>query len=85
MTSFENIFKPGESSLPSVTPGVSNKSELFNRIALPVDHKDHMPPEGKTPLTENEIALLKFWIESGAKKRTSGCRSTRRQKDSAGS
>ena len=27
-----------------------------------------MPPEGKTPLTENEIALLKFWIESGAKK-----------------
>jgi hypothetical protein len=25
-----------------------------------------MPPEGKTPMTENEIVLLKFWIESGA-------------------
>jgi hypothetical protein len=26
-----------------------------------------MPPEGKTPLTENEISLLKFWIKAGAK------------------
>jgi hypothetical protein len=28
-----------------------------------------MPPEGKTPLTANEISLLKFWIESGAKEK----------------
>ncbi len=32
------------------------------------NHKDHMPPEGKTPMTESEISLLKFWIDAGAKK-----------------
>jgi uncharacterized membrane protein len=68
MTSYENIMKAGESNLPSLTPQVPEKSELFNRTILPEDHKDHMPPEGKTPLTENEITLLKYWIKSGAQK-----------------
>ncbi len=66
MTSYENLFKEGESEHPSITKGAPEKSELYNRVVLPAEHKDHMPPEGKTPLTENEIALLKFWIESGA-------------------
>lgn len=68
MTSFENILKPGESNLAPVTPGASDKSELFKRVTLAENHKDHMPPEGKTPLTESEISLLKFWIDEGAKK-----------------
>lgn len=66
MTSYENLTKPGDSNLPSITPASPGKSELFNRIMLPEDHDDHMPPEGKTPLAENEISLLKYWIESGA-------------------
>ncbi len=68
MTTYENLLKPGESNTPSITPQRPDKSELFNRVILPEEHKDHMPPEGKTPLTQNEIALLKFWIEAGAKK-----------------
>lgn len=67
MTSYENIQKGGESDRPSITPEVPEKSELFNRVVLPENHQDHMPPEGKTPLTENEISLLKFWIKAGAK------------------
>ncbi|MBA4053986.1 MAG: cytochrome C [Marivirga sp.] len=66
MTSYQNILRMGESGLPSVTPGVPEKSELFNRIVLPAGHDDHMPPEGKTPMNAEETKLLKFWIESGA-------------------
>jgi uncharacterized membrane protein len=66
MTSFENLLLAGKSGKPSLTVGDPEKSELYNRVVLAADHEDHMPPEGKTPMTENEIALLKFWIESGA-------------------
>jgi uncharacterized membrane protein len=67
MTSYENILKPGESNSPSVTPASPEKSELYKRVVLPDDHDDHMPPQGKTPLTKNEISLLKYWIQAGAK------------------
>ena len=67
MTSFQNLLKPGESKSSSSLRS-SGKSELFNRVTLAENHKDHMPPEGKTPITESEISLLKFWIDAGAKK-----------------
>ena len=67
MTSYENVTKPGESNSPSITPTFPEKSELYNRVILPEDHDDHMPPQGKSPLTLNEILLLKYWIESGAR------------------
>lgn len=67
MTSYENIKKGGESDLPALTAALPEKSELFNRVTLPENHKDHMPPEGKTPLSTAEISLLKLWIEAGAK------------------
>ena len=66
MTSYENLSKPGESNLSSITPASPEKSEVYNRVILPEDHDDHMPPQGKTPLTKSEISLLKYWIESGA-------------------
>jgi hypothetical protein len=66
MTSYQNLMGEGESGQPTLTPGFPEKSELFNRVALPESHDDHMPPEGKTQLREDEQAVLKFWIESGA-------------------
>ena len=68
MTSYENLLHEGKSGHPSVTAGDPMKSELYNRVVLPPTHEDHMPPEGKTPLSEKEIVLLKYWIESGATK-----------------
>lgn len=68
MTSYESLLHPGESNNPSLSPGHPEKSELYKRVVLPLDHDDHMPPEGKTPMTENEISVLKYWILSGAKK-----------------
>jgi len=47
------------------TAGEVEGSELIRRITLPEHHDDVMPPEGKTPLTEQESALIKFWIEQG--------------------
>ncbi|MHC5026636.1 MAG: c-type cytochrome domain-containing protein [Planctomycetota bacterium] len=41
-------------------------SELLARIRLPLEHDDHMPPEGRAQLGDVEIAALVTWIEAGA-------------------
>lgn len=66
MASYKDVLKAGESGHPSVTPGDPDNSEVYKRIILPEDHADRMPPEGKTPLKVEEIALLKYWIAAGA-------------------
>jgi uncharacterized membrane protein len=66
MSTFQQLVKGGESDHPSITSGKPEESEVYKRVVLPEDHKDRMPPEGKTPLKDSEVALLKFWIESGA-------------------
>jgi uncharacterized membrane protein len=38
---------------------------LMRRIHLPEDDKEHMPPEGKPQLTDEESAILYEWIKSG--------------------
>ncbi len=66
MASFRSLFQPGESGLPSLTPFDTAKSEIYKRLILPASHKDHMPPDGKTPMTDDEISLLKYWIYKNA-------------------
>lgn len=51
---------------PGVVPGNLATSELYRRISLPQDHKEFMPADGKTPLTEEQKAILEWWIETGA-------------------
>jgi len=41
------------------------ESMLFERIHLDITHKKHMPPEGKTQLTTEEVAILRRWIKAG--------------------
>jgi len=41
-------------------------SLLWQRIHLPMNHDDHMPPAGKPQLTRGEMAILSWWIEEGA-------------------
>jgi uncharacterized membrane protein len=38
---------------------------LLNRVHLPLDDKKHMPPRGKTQLTEEEIVLIAAWVKDG--------------------
>ena len=33
---------------------------------LPLDDEHHMPPDGNAQPTENEIELIKLWIDNGA-------------------
>ncbi|HSF45290.1 MAG TPA: c-type cytochrome domain-containing protein [Chitinophagaceae bacterium] len=42
------------------------EAELLNRILLPPDDEDHMPPKEKGQLTKDQLALIKWWINSGA-------------------
>ena len=45
---------------------VIEESEIFQRLILPLDDDDHMPPESKTQLTESEIEFIRLWLEAGA-------------------
>src|SRR5262249_23297797 len=60
------ILKGGESG-PPISVGSAEKSELWIKIAA-----DKMPPEGKIKLTSAEKALIRAWIESGAKAQREG-------------
>lgn len=48
----------------SIVPGNVEESELFYRISLPADDDDIMPPKGD-PLTSEQIADFRRWIEAG--------------------
>jgi hypothetical protein len=62
------ILKGGETKEhPAVVPGSSAKSYMFEVVSLPKDDDMFMPPTGKAdPLTPEEIAKLKSWIDEGA-------------------
>ncbi|GAB3883673.1 DUF1549 domain-containing protein [Spirosoma agri] len=48
-----------------LTAGYPEASELIRRITLPTGDKEVMPTKGKR-LSEQEVALLSFWIKQGA-------------------
>lgn len=49
-----------------VVAGKVVDSELMRRLLLPKSDEKHMPPKEKNQLSEAEIKLLHWWIESGA-------------------
>ena len=65
MTSLEDLAKGGENG-PIWLEGDAANSHLIQRANLPLDHEEHMPPEGKPQLSAIEIQILSAWIESGA-------------------
>lgn len=58
------MLKGGDTG-PALVPGDLKKSYMFEVVTLPEDDDMFMPPKGG-PLSKDEIALLKEWIESGA-------------------
>jgi mono/diheme cytochrome c family protein/uncharacterized membrane protein len=65
MDDFGLLLKGGKNG-KIIQPGDAASSEMMARILLPGDDDKHMPPKGKKQLTENEIALLHWWIAQGA-------------------
>ena len=59
------LMKGGKDG-PVIIPGNAEKSEMAKRISLPREDDDHMPPKEKPQPTEQEIALIHWWIKSGA-------------------
>lgn len=64
MHSQEAILKGGERG-PLFVSFDPNSSRLYNYPKLPMNDKLHMPPEGNSQLTENEVEILRIWIEGG--------------------
>ncbi|MCB0599749.1 MAG: chitobiase/beta-hexosaminidase C-terminal domain-containing protein [Saprospiraceae bacterium] len=59
----EGVEKGGKDGALFIAGDVEN-SLLIKRILLPLDNEDHMPPEGKKQLTEDEVALMEWWINN---------------------
>lgn len=65
LDSKEMIAKGGEDGKVLVA-GESAESELYKRLTLDLLEKKHMPPKGKPQPSEAEIALIHWWISTGA-------------------
>ena len=58
----ENLLQGGASG-PAVVPGKAQRSLLYQRLTLTTDKR--MPPVGA--LTEEQLAMIRAWINLGAK------------------
>ncbi|TAE31665.1 MAG: ribonuclease inhibitor [Cytophagales bacterium] len=59
------IQKGGEGG-PVFVAGKGVDSEMVKRCLLPLEDDEHMPPKGKTQLTDSQVAILSWWIDQGA-------------------
>lgn len=65
LTSIQSIEEGGKNG-PVWKPEDAANSLIVERLLLPLDHKEHMPPKDKTQLTEDEVTFISLWIDSGA-------------------
>ncbi len=63
LTSLELIRKGGDEA-PAAVPGNLEESLMIERIKLPHDDDDHMPPEGKPQIGDHELIVLEWWIKA---------------------
>ena len=62
LTAPGDMLAGGDTGSPLDTLPNENNPLLLNRIHLPLEQEEHMPPKGKVQLTSNEVALLEWWI-----------------------
>ncbi|MEZ4900449.1 MAG: c-type cytochrome domain-containing protein [Spirosomataceae bacterium] len=60
------LLKKGGENGPIWVVGKGQESEMIKRCLLPMEDENHMPPKGKIQLTENQVAILSWWIDQGA-------------------
>ncbi|MCP5521368.1 MAG: hypothetical protein H7A46_07455 [Verrucomicrobiales bacterium] len=63
--SVEALLTGGDTG-PVLVAGRAADSLLVQRIHLPLTDDEHMPPEGKPQPTVQEVAVLRWWIDTGA-------------------
>jgi len=64
LSSYENLMKGGKRG-KSLIPGKADESLIVKLCARTT--KPFMPPKNEEPLTPQEFALIKLWIDEGAK------------------
>jgi WD40 repeat protein len=64
LASYENLIKGGKRGAP-IVPGKSMNSLMVKMAGK--TQKPYMPPKLEDPLTPQELALIKLWIDQGAK------------------
>ena len=65
MGSYDSTLVGGDTGR-AIVPGNLEASELIYRIGLPPDDEEFMPAEGKTPLTAEQVEILRWWVGAGA-------------------
>jgi hypothetical protein len=65
LSTYEGLIKGGKRGSP-VVPGKGGDSLLY-KLMTRVDTKVPMPPRGEPPIVAAEMALIKLWIDQGAK------------------
>jgi hypothetical protein len=69
LITYRDVMRGGSSG-PVIIASDILHSDLFHRITLPRTAKGFMPTDGKAPLTDAEVKLIGWWIQSGAKTNT---------------
>jgi mono/diheme cytochrome c family protein len=59
------LMKGGKDGVVIIA-GNAEKSEMGRRTSLPREDDDHMPPKEKPQLNQEQIALIHWWIATGA-------------------
>jgi hypothetical protein len=65
LTTMESIVKGGKNG-SLWKPGDPDHSLIMERLTLPPESKEHMPPKDKAQLSSDEIDFISRWIASGA-------------------
>ena len=65
LTSAELLTKGGKSGQVLI-PGNVSESKFISYLHLPINDDLHMPPKGKVQLTQEELEILSWWVDSGA-------------------
>ncbi|MFO0788610.1 MAG: DUF1549 domain-containing protein [Pirellulales bacterium] len=68
LTSFKQLLSAGESGSAAIVPGKPDESYLLSQITP--EKGEAAMPKGKPALAANDIALIRRWIEEGAKNDT---------------
>jgi hypothetical protein len=66
LSSYENLMKGGKSG-EVVKPGKADDSILYKSMGRFAARPRPMPPKGDAPCTPEELAIIKLWIDNGAK------------------
>lgn len=63
MSTWEKLLKGGKNG-PALVVGHPDKSQILQRMTLPLEHEEHMPPRDKKQPKKEELALIKLWLAS---------------------